>query len=676
MIWLASFPRSGNTFFRNVLYEVYGIASSTYHRDPNRIHDNNFNQYKVVKTHLLPENLPAEFRDCPSVYIIRDGRDSLVSIAHHRKDIVAPGSDFYNNLLEAILAQGGSFFGGWSENVRQWTAKADIVIRFEDLISNPVREVEKLRSIIELPPADLTKVPTFEKLKFGKPQYGGGKGVRFNADRVKLHFRKGKVGSWKDELPKDLEKLLWAQHGATLKEWGYETSSVASTKKKKKVMIEATKLYSNDNDGVKRYLTELVGGLSAILQHLPGWQVELYDRKSIQPLLRPPEQQDEMPDQPDSKFRSLSEKEVILKDRRTLGYEKKLLLFKTFVKRVIPTAVYNRLSVYYRQGPFRSMLKNVQLGVKQLKFKKNEAEIFEAVKKADLVHIPLPQHMTEIGQTQGQLLVTVHDLTHQLFPHYHTNLNIELAESGMQSLIKKKAHILAVSQSTLYDLQSIYSIPSQRLHLCYEAANAGIFNPSKRKENIAWLRKKYNIPESQYLLCLSTIEPRKNLKNTIRAFLQMKQEHPSLVAALVICGKKGWKTEDVFEDIDFANNSIIFTGFIDDVHLPYLYAHARALCYISHYEGFGLPILEAMICKTPVIYGNNSSMPEIAGPGGLPANSNDVFDIQKQMYRLLSNEALWQEKSEAAFQQASKFSWLKTALETLSIYEKVIDSNL
>ncbi|HRW76650.1 MAG TPA: sulfotransferase domain-containing protein, partial [Saprospiraceae bacterium] len=99
MIWLASFPRSGNTFFRNVLYEVYGIESSTYHQEANYPLEADYDQFDVVKTHLLPSQLvPADPR-IKKVYIVREGRDALVSIAHHRKDIVQPGTDYYLNLL-------------------------------------------------------------------------------------------------------------------------------------------------------------------------------------------------------------------------------------------------------------------------------------------------------------------------------------------------------------------------------------------------------------------------------------------------------------------------------------------------------------------------------------------------------------------------------------------------
>ena len=201
MIWLASFPRSGNTFFRNILFEVYGIKSSAYHKDEKRTLNKQYASFELVKTHLLPAHLPAEFQNKKSVYIIRDGRDCLVSIAHHRKDITEKGSPFYNNLLEAILAAEGSYFGGWSENVKQWTEKADIVIRFEDLIKNPIKEVEKLRSIFDLPNPDISKLPNFKVLKFGKPKYGGNTALK--------HFRKGKIGGWKDDLPPELHRLFW-----------------------------------------------------------------------------------------------------------------------------------------------------------------------------------------------------------------------------------------------------------------------------------------------------------------------------------------------------------------------------------------------------------------------------------------------------------------------------------
>ncbi len=225
MIWLASFPRSGNTFFRNILFEVYGIDSSEFHLEVNKKVNPDFHKFPVVKTHLLPHQLPENVRNAKSVYLVRDGRDAMVSIAHHRKDIVAPGSNYLWNLTEAILARGGSFFGGWSENCRQWTEKADIVIRYEDLIKDPIGQVERLREIIDLPAPNKERLPTFNKLKKGVPKFGsGGKRLTEEADKKALankFFRRGISGSYKDELPLFFQLLFWLKNRKQMKKHNY-----------------------------------------------------------------------------------------------------------------------------------------------------------------------------------------------------------------------------------------------------------------------------------------------------------------------------------------------------------------------------------------------------------------------------------------------------------------------
>lgn len=225
MIWLASFPRSGNTFFRNILFEVYGLESSEFHDIPDMEMDPDFHSYPIVKTHLLPHQLPKHLQTKKSVYLIRDGRDALVSIAHHRKDIVAPGSNYYWNLMEAILAQKGSFFGGWPENVRHWSQQADIIIRYEDLIQDPIKEVEKLRAIMDLPPPDLNKVPTFKSQKGGIPKYGSGStkdnNVKAKKEYAQKFYRRGKIGSHKDEMPFPFRWLFWYKSAKQMKTHGY-----------------------------------------------------------------------------------------------------------------------------------------------------------------------------------------------------------------------------------------------------------------------------------------------------------------------------------------------------------------------------------------------------------------------------------------------------------------------
>lgn len=665
MIWLASFPRSGNTFFRNVLYEVYGIKSSTYHQDPARPADADFADFPVVKTHLLPGRLPAELRDRPAVYLIRDGRDALVSIAHHRKDIVAPGTDFYNNLLEAILAQNGSFFGGWSENVRQWTARAAVVIRFEDLIADPIREVEKLRKIMDLPPPDVTKLPTFQSLREGRTAYGGGKGDDFNPDQLKKHFRSGKTGGWRQEVSPELIRLLLRLHGKTLQKAGYvaKTDLLPPTPPRR-VLIEASKLLSTDNDGVTRYLAGLRWGLYLLAPSFPHLEVSLVDRFGTVRFKNKPAGTSPA-------FNALTEKDAILQDGRTMGYEKGLLLLKYSAKKVLPALLYEKMAGFYREGPVRRYLSRLQHISRTTAGRLSGTSLSEALATADLIHFPLPQHFSDFDLLGKNALVTVHDLSHRLFPAYHEANNVALAEQGLQSALAANADLISVSTATRNDLLRFYQPAPEKIHCIPESADTSLFQPAMVHSSRQPVLQRYNIPSTPFFLCLSTIEPRKNLGGTVRSFLRMKADHPEIEANLVICGKRGWKTEEVFAGLPLDRPDLVFTGFVDDAHLPALCTRARALCYISHYEGFGLPILEAMACRTPVIYGNNSSMPEVGGDGGIPVDADDEAAIAAAMYRLLTDDEFHAGKAEAAWRQANKFSWLKTALLTLDLYDRL-----
>jgi len=286
MIWLASFPRSGNTYFRNILFEVYGISSSAYHHDPNIKKDLNFESHAVVKTHLLPSQLPDHLQEAKSVYLVRDPRDALLSLAHHRKDLIEAGSDLYLNLQEAILAENGSHFGGWTENTRQWVAKADIVIRFQDLVADPIGEVERLRAILDLPPPEVTKLPTFEQLKSGEPRYGSSrKQSTAGKDRNRKMFRKGIVGGWKDELPSYYERIIYENHGKQMKCMGYEIRDLSSFEP----FLELNEHFDDVKTHQMNYELVLLKMKNRILRILPPTLAELlssfYRRLPIRPVL-------------------------------------------------------------------------------------------------------------------------------------------------------------------------------------------------------------------------------------------------------------------------------------------------------------------------------------------------------------------------------------------------------
>ena len=674
MIWLASFPRSGNTFFRNVLFEVYGIASSTFHRESNYPVEENYFTYPVVKTHLLPGQLQPDNPDIKKAYLVRDGRDALVSLAHHRKDIIEPGTDFRVNLLEAILSMEGSFFGGWSENVRQWLEIADVVIRFEDLIEDPIREVEKLRAIMDLPEPNPEKLPSFQKLKFGNPHYGSGRQFLDDQEQMqdlaRKNFRRGKAGGWKEEMPLEYEAIFWELHGEMMEALGYERGPgvrpVVKPKKPYRILVEGSKVNDPAMDGVKRYNEELLFSLLAFQKKQPDkWRIDVLSNRDILSL----------PDFLEILLERRAQKQAAGPDGPAdasglMGYEQGLLAFKSAAKTVLPKPVYGLCSSVYRALPFRQALRWVR---QRKHYNELRQHLSKVRNEYQLIHVPLPQNYYYVKQIDKPFVFTIHDLTHRLFPEFHTRDNTELAEKGMQFISQRKVQAIAVSQATKNDLLKEYpAIPEGRVHVIYEAANRDSFQAGAAPSSLEQIRSKYKLPDKPYLLCLSTLEPRKNLKNTIDAFLQLMQDPANREFQLVVCGRKGWKVGELLdEQHPFASN-ICFTGYVEEADLPVLYAHALAMCYVAHYEGFGLPPLEAMQCGTPVLYGDNSAMPEVVGEGGLPACSIDVGDITAKMEAILHDEALRRELSEKALNRARQFSWLKTGFETLQLYEKTI----
>lgn len=228
MIWLASYPRSGNTFFRAVLYEVYGIASSEFIATGS---PPNYLDYPVVKTHELPGQLVPGDKAIPAVYLIRDGRDALVSMARHRSNLVAPGSNYWLNLLAAICYhRNGAHYGGWSEHVRQWRQRAALVLRYEELIADPIPCLERLRSWMDLPKPRIDRLPSFQQLRDREVRFDDTSPVFFHSAEVRRKFfRRGQAGAWQDEMPPALLGLFYLFHGRTLRRLGYPTCRTRAT---------------------------------------------------------------------------------------------------------------------------------------------------------------------------------------------------------------------------------------------------------------------------------------------------------------------------------------------------------------------------------------------------------------------------------------------------------------
>jgi len=286
--------------------------------------------------------------------------------------------------------------------------------------------------------------------------------------------------------------------------------------------------------------------------------------------------------------------------------------------------------------------------------------------KVDLLHQPC--FSTPVFYS-GKKVVTCHDLIAVFFPR-----NLPLASrlffsKWMPYSYRKADMIIADSVNTKKDLMGILKIPEDKIEVVYLAVSEK-FHPNHEKKDIEKALRRYKITQP-YLLHVGTLEPRKNLEFLVKVFSKVVSSNPNF--HLVITGKKGWYYKGLFNLVQKLNldQKVIFTGYVQDEDLPYLYAGARAFVFPSLYEGFGLPPLEAMACGCPVVSSDTSSMPEVIGEGGILLPLNDASLWIKAIGEILSKENIASFYRQKGLQQARKFSWQKTALKTISIYEKI-----
>jgi alpha-1,3-rhamnosyl/mannosyltransferase len=271
----------------------------------------------------------------------------------------------------------------------------------------------------------------------------------------------------------------------------------------------------------------------------------------------------------------------------------------------------------------------------------------------------------------GPTIITAHDLSWIRYPETHPSERVAVMNELFPKSLDAASHILTDAEFIRQEIISEFGVAPARITAVPLGARP-IFRP-RSAEECGTVLSEHGLQYRRYVLCVGTLEPRKNLELAIRAYAGLpkavRNRYP-----LVTVGMRGWLTsrlESVMQPL-VASGELHPLGFTSDEALAALYAGAIALVYPSLYEGFGLPPLEAMASGTPVIVSNRSTLPEVVGDAGVIIDAEDVSALREALLRLGDDAAFWQERAAASLQRARGFSWQRCADQTVDVYRKVI----
>ena len=256
-------------------------------------------------------------------------------------------------------------------------------------------------------------------------------------------------------------------------------------------------------------------------------------------------------------------------------------------------------------------------------------------------------------------VVTVHDVAFIHFPEEFLSKDLYQLKNWTRYSIRKAKKIISVSKATKKDVVSSYGIPEEKIEVIYNG-----FEKNVEVEEAVAPNPKIDPP---YVLYVGTIQPRKNIVTLIRAFKLINNIHPEY--KLVITGKKGWLFDKIFKEARdlYLSNKIVFTGYVSDEELVYLYKHAFCFVLPSLYEGFGIPLLEAMSFSAPVISSFSSSLPEVGGEAALYFDPQDYKDLSHKLEILHTDRGLRTELISKGSKRIRQFSWDSCAKKTLEV---------
>ncbi|MBN1177582.1 MAG: glycosyltransferase family 4 protein [Anaerolineae bacterium] len=260
-------------------------------------------------------------------------------------------------------------------------------------------------------------------------------------------------------------------------------------------------------------------------------------------------------------------------------------------------------------------------------------------------------------------LLTVHDLSFLHYPDHFVPKLVQYLSRVVPRSVARADRVLADSEATRRDLIALLDVPPEKVALLYSGVDA-CFRPQSEPGERERLAEHHGLDARPYILSVGTLQPRKNYVGLIRAFARLERRD----VQLVIAGGRGWLYEDVLAEAARHADRVAVLGFVDDAELPALYRGAALFAFPSFYEGFGLPVLEAMACGTPVVCSNASSVPEVAGDAALLVDPHDEDALAAALARALDDEALRAGMVERGLAQAARFSWERAARQLVEAF--------
>jgi glycosyltransferase involved in cell wall biosynthesis len=286
----------------------------------------------------------------------------------------------------------------------------------------------------------------------------------------------------------------------------------------------------------------------------------------------------------------------------------------------------------------------------------------------DVVHDPTGVMPFYFGAAQARTIVTVHDVFPWSYPGVSTRLDTLIYRHWLPRVLPRADAVITDSAASKADISQYLNIPGSQIGVIPLGKSAHYRVPSA--VDIEKARTRYKLPFN-YILFVGSIEKRKNLRRVLQAFVQLR--HKGIPHKLVLAGAAKWRFAEIMQSVDDfgLQEDVIFPGYIAEEDLPALYGGSDVFLFPSFYEGFGLPVVEAMACGTPAITSNVSSLPEVAGEACLLVDPYDVDSLTDATYRVLTDSHLRQELQERGSARAAQFTWNRTARETLKVYESV-----